>query len=463
MMAKGRRTLTLALAGALSGVLMFGSLVLPTAPHAEATTVKDLEDQRAQNRAEREQVEASLEGTDAELAQVYLDLDATRRQLAEARTELGLRQAEAAAADRELQAVRERLEHARKEKQDLSDSMARDQEEMKRASAAMGDIARAAYRGNGNMTSLSVVFNAGSLQEFADSYSAMNNALRNQGTVLGELRDGNVVNENRHARLEAVEERITELEEKAEELLAIAEEKRAQAQVLVGQIQTLESRQQSQAARLEKAIDDGKARLAQLQSSDAKIAEDIKKIQAEEERKREQQASRSQRTPSTPSRPATPAPKPIPAPKPQPPSSQPSKAALIPPISRALYVTSPYGYRVYPITGGWYMHNGVDLRSACGERQFASGAGTVTAVRPAAGNGTHGNQVFINHGTINGATYVTVYNHLSRFAVSRGQTVAQGQTIGYTGATGRVTGCHVHFEVWRNGRTIDPMSLPGFR
>lgn len=125
-------------------------------------------------------------------------------------------------------------------------------------------------------------------------------------------------------------------------------------------------------------------------------------------------------------------------------------------------MTSSYGYRVYPITGGWFMHNGVDLRSACGNSQVSAASGTVSAVKPAYGNGTHGNQVIINHGIIGGNSYVTVYNHLSRFAVSTGESVSQGEVIGYTGATGNVTGCHVHFEVWKNGSTIDPMGLPGF-
>src|SRR5699024_7774961 len=90
-----------------------------------------------------------------------------------------------------------------------------------------------------------------------------------------------------------------------------------------------------------------------------------------------------------------------------------------------------------------------------------SAGGTVVEVNPAP-NGTHGNQVMIDHGVIGGSTYVTVYNHMSRFAVSQGQQVSQGDTIGYTGATGLVTGCHVHFEVWKNGSTINPMGLPGF-
>jgi len=129
----------------------------------------------------------------------------------------------------------------------------------------------------------------------------------------------------------------------------------------------------------------------------------------------------------------------------------------VPPVPRPLHVTSPYGYRVYPITGGWFMHKGVDLRSACGNPQVAAAAGTVVKIGYAASNGTHGNQVIINHGVLGGKSTVTVYNHLSRFAVSNGQRVAQGQVIGYTGATGNVTGCHVHFELWFNGSTVNPM------
>jgi murein DD-endopeptidase MepM/ murein hydrolase activator NlpD len=121
-------------------------------------------------------------------------------------------------------------------------------------------------------------------------------------------------------------------------------------------------------------------------------------------------------------------------------------------------VTSPYGYRVYPITGGWFMHNGVDLRSSCGEAQYSSAAGTVIKIGYAASNGTHGNQVIINHGVLGGRSTVTVYNHLSRFAVRYGQRVSKGQVIGNTGATGNVTGCHVHFELWLDGATVNPMA-----
>lgn len=474
-MARRSRTLFILLAGLLSALLAVGAVVVPQPAPAEARSVKDLEDERAKNRKEREEVKASLEGTDAELSDLYLALDETRRRLSEARTELDLRNEELAAAERELQSVRDRLAVAQAQKEELTAEMKEDAEEMERASSAIGDVARSAYRGSGNVSSLAVVMNAGSLQEFADSYSVMNNALRNQGLLLGELQDGNVVNENRAARLEAVEERITELEAEAEELVAVAEEKRAAAEQLLAEVTSLEAQQESQAEKFEKMIKDGEKRLEKLKEDDSKLAADIAAIH-EAERKRKEKEERERKAAeaaaeeearkkgnssgsgsgggsSSPSNP----------PAPSGSGGGGRTGALIPPISRALHVTSPYGYRVYPITGGWFMHNGVDLRSGCGERQFASAGGKVTAVRGAYGNGTHGNQVMINHGTIDGATYTTVYNHLSSFAVSQGQKVSQGQTIGYTGATGRVTGCHVHFEVWRNGSTIDPMTLPAFR
>lgn len=471
-MSRMSRALFIALTGALVTLLAVGAVVVPTPPPAEARSVKDLEDERDRNAREREEIKAALEGTDAKLSELYLELDDTRRKLSIARTELDIANEELAAAERELQSVRDRLDVARTQKAELAAEMEADALEMERASSAIGDVARSAYRGSGNISALAVVMNAGSLQEFADSYSVMNNALRNQGLLLGDLRDGNVVNENRQARLDAVEERIADLEAEAEVLVALAEEKRATAAALVDSIADLEAKQERQAEEFEAYIDEGEKRLKKLKSDDTKLANDIAAIH-EAERKAREKAEKERLAKEERDRKAAAAARPAPS-RPstgggsaRPPASSGGgisrTGSLIPPINSALYVNSAWGYRIYPITGGWFMHNGVDLRSPCGERQIASAAGTVTAVRGAYGNGTHGNQVMINHGTLDGASYVTVYNHLSRFDVVQGQRVSQGQSIGTTGATGMVTGCHVHFEVWRNGVTIDPMTLPAFR
>lgn len=132
---------------------------------------------------------------------------------------------------------------------------------------------------------------------------------------------------------------------------------------------------------------------------------------------------------------------------------------LNPPIPGPLVVTSPFGMRVYPLGNYQRMHLGVDLASACGDPQYAAADGVVASTEFDIGGG---NIVYVNHGIHNGSSYVTAHMHLSAIKVVPGQQVSQGDLIGLSGATGRVTGCHVHFEVWQNGTAINPMGLPGF-
>lgn len=127
------------------------------------------------------------------------------------------------------------------------------------------------------------------------------------------------------------------------------------------------------------------------------------------------------------------------------------------PIKGQLSLTSPYGYRIHPVTGQRRLHMGADIHAACGLPQYAAANGTVVSTRY---EGTGGNTVTINHGMIAGSSWVSVYRHMTHFASSPGQRVSKGQLIGYTGATGRVTGCHVHFELWKNGSVINPIPLP---
>jgi murein DD-endopeptidase MepM/ murein hydrolase activator NlpD len=114
-------------------------------------------------------------------------------------------------------------------------------------------------------------------------------------------------------------------------------------------------------------------------------------------------------------------------------------------------ITSEYGYRTNPVSGVYKLHAGVDIGASSGTAIYAAAAGTVVLAQD---YGSYGNCVMINHG--NG--YTTLYGHMSSIAVSDGQTVTQGQTIGYVGATGDVTGPHLHFEVRASasGGTIDP-------
>ena len=117
-------------------------------------------------------------------------------------------------------------------------------------------------------------------------------------------------------------------------------------------------------------------------------------------------------------------------------------------------LSSEYGYRVNPVSGVYKLHAGVDIRASYGTAVWASEGGTVIL---AGWNGGYGNCVMINHGD----GYTTLYGHMSSISVSVGQTVNQGQTVGYVGSTGNSTGPHLHFEVRASstGGTMDPMSF----
>jgi murein DD-endopeptidase MepM/ murein hydrolase activator NlpD len=124
------------------------------------------------------------------------------------------------------------------------------------------------------------------------------------------------------------------------------------------------------------------------------------------------------------------------------PMSAPSAAGLIWPLDGLL--TSGFGYR-------WgRMHEGIDIAVPEGTPIRAAKAGTVIM---ASYNGGYGNYTCVDHGS----GLSTCYAHQSGFAVSSGQSVGQGQVIGYSGNTGSSTGPHLHFEVRINGAAQDPM------
>ena len=117
-------------------------------------------------------------------------------------------------------------------------------------------------------------------------------------------------------------------------------------------------------------------------------------------------------------------------------------------------VTSNYGRRKHPVLGYTRMHKGVDFRAPTGTPIMAAGDGVIEM---ATRNGSYGNYIRIKH---NGS-YQTAYAHLSRFGrgIKRGQRVKQGQIIGYSGATGRVTAAHLHYEVLVGGQQANPLTL----
>jgi murein DD-endopeptidase MepM/ murein hydrolase activator NlpD len=116
------------------------------------------------------------------------------------------------------------------------------------------------------------------------------------------------------------------------------------------------------------------------------------------------------------------------------------------------HITSTFGMRRHPILGYVRMHSGVDFGAPYGSPIYAVSDGVVVF---AGHKGGYGNFVQIDHG----GGLATGYGHMSRFATSGGQHVRRGQIIGYIGSSGLSTGPHLHYELYRGGHAIDPMSV----
>ena len=112
-------------------------------------------------------------------------------------------------------------------------------------------------------------------------------------------------------------------------------------------------------------------------------------------------------------------------------------------------ISSGFGYRVHPILGYSRFHAGIDIAAPQGTPVWASKGGEVIL---AGWNGGYGNCVIIAHE----GGMATLYAHMSELAVSEGQVVSQGETIGWVGSTGASTGPHLHFETWVGGEPYDP-------
>lgn len=123
---------------------------------------------------------------------------------------------------------------------------------------------------------------------------------------------------------------------------------------------------------------------------------------------------------------------------------------LATPLRTEYRMSSPFGYRIHPITGVQTLHAGLDLVAPRGTPIFATGTGRVLRAGVAGG---YGNLVEIQHAE----GLVTRYGHMDTIAVTEGQAVTAGSVLGTLGSTGDSTGPHVHYEVRRGGQPMDPM------
>ncbi|MBI9034956.1 MAG: M23 family metallopeptidase [Bacteroidales bacterium] len=114
-------------------------------------------------------------------------------------------------------------------------------------------------------------------------------------------------------------------------------------------------------------------------------------------------------------------------------------------------ISSFYGYRTDPIYKVRKLHEGMDFSAPTGTPVYATGDGVIKMVNKSRKG--YGNTLMIDHGY----NYQTLYGHLSKFVVKKGQKVKRGQIVAYVGNTGKSTAPHLHYEVRKNERKVNPM------
>ena len=379
---------------------------------------------KANQAAEQARLTSELAETDAAIAQATLRLNELNAQLPGVRAEYEAAKESYDAAVAQQTIIADKLAAAIAEDEQLTKDIAAGAEEIADLQAAMAQMARTTYQASQESSSLAIMLGAQDSSEFVREYAYRDTVARVQSTTLTQAEELAAVNRNRESRQVAVRGYIEELKVEADALVAQTELARVAAEEKKVQVETLVAEAQELANYLEAQREVYLAQQAELEAAQAALAVQLEDLW---KKKLAEEAING--------------------------SGKLEKGFLSPP-TEVPYITSSYGYRIHPVYGYRKLHAGTDFRAYCGTPILASADGVVEWAKLLTG---FGNQVMLDHGVVSGKVVFTSYNHLTSFAVSPGQKVKRGDVVGYSGTTGTSTACHLHFEVYVNGQTVDPM------
>ncbi|WP_159809827.1 M23 family metallopeptidase [Cellulomonas citrea] len=382
------------------------------------------------NQQKQAQLQDAVEELQGSIADAGAQLVQLQGQLPAAQQAVDTATASYQSAQREADLIAARLADAEQQETQLTDTIATDTAKADQVRATIAQIGREAYRNGADVSGLAVVLAAKSPEDFVEGYAQMSAALRSQTQSLSSLQTLAAQNKAAQNRLSAVKDKITDLKAQADAKVAEAATAKKAAADAKAQLDALTAQVSAQQTSLEAQKADIEAQLAAADAASDQLKNDLAAIIAQ------QQAAGK-------------------------PASAIVSGAVFgnPTVHAPMVVTSEYGMRWQPILHIYRLHAGLDLRSYCGEEVYAGRAGTVQWAMFRSG---YGNQVMIDHGWVNGASTMSSYSHLTRAVVSAGQQVQAGQLVGYAGATGGIsTGCHLHFEVYINGSTVNPRPYLG--
>ncbi|QAY70401.1 M23 family metallopeptidase [Xylanimonas protaetiae] len=456
MRSRNRRLVRTALATVLVAVLGLGT--------ASSAGADDIDDRLAAAKAnqqtmqgKRAQLEEDLHETDAKLTQAVLDLDTVEAQLPVAQAELDRANADLEKARRDAAILAGRLQDAQDEVAQVTAQLQAGVGKVDAARADIAQMAREQARGTDGVSALGLVTGAQSTEDFLEQYAVSSSAARSQARTLTALQDAEALARNQEARLAAIRVEIAQLKKAADDNVVVkkaaeaaATAKKAEVKGLIVKQTELKATIEAQKVQTLADIEATKQDLANQESEIKGLIEKQKARDAEIARQREAARKAAEEAAAAAAK------------------SQGgggsgggggggsgSAGSFLDWPTASHVVTSSYGWRLSPTYGVWMLHAGADFRAGLGTPIRAAQSGEVDESSCSAGPGCN---IRINHGSYDGQNVRTRYLHLAvegRAAV--GQWVQQGQVIGYSGGTGRITGPHLHFEVYVNGSSTDPV------
>jgi murein DD-endopeptidase MepM/ murein hydrolase activator NlpD len=411
-------------------------LMLAAVPLASADDLRDRKKDVERNigRAQKEldQSSAALLSSVNALKQAQSRLSAARAQLSTARGQVAAAEAFDAQMQRELTLAVAKLKRARTRLADGRRRVAGQEERLRK-------VAVEHYQGGDpSLMALSMVLTSQDPAELTTQLESARSIMDKEAGSLARLEASRAILAAQEAEVEEAKAEVARQRRAAAENLErkrAAEAEAAQAEVAVRSLVQDRAKARDVAASA-KAAD--LAQLQELEQERDRVSELLRQ-RAEEARRRAEAARR--RAAEAARRQARVVP-PAPA----------TASALLDPVSG--YITSSYGMRFHPVYRRWSLHDGTDFGASCGTPIRASESGRVIARYY---NSAYGNRVIIDHGYHRGVGLGTSYNHLSAYSTYVGQRVRRGDVIGYVGNTGASTGCHLHFMVFENGMTVNPM------
>ena len=392
--------------------------------------------------ASSSEIKSKLADLRAKQAEIQKQSDELEKSIAENKDQTKTLVSQKAEIDQEMEMSRQKIENLNEQIQQLNLLIAEKQTELE-ASVAKEEALQKQYKARlrsmeetGSVSYWSILFRASSFSDLLDRVDMIREIAESDQLMLKQLSAATQAVETERADLEQQKLDLQQTEDDLAVEQAELETKRAKADTLITQMQ----------AEYASLSDEFLA----AEADEAAVREQIKKTEtdyfnalAKEQAAAAAAAAAANKTSNSNNSSASS-------------SGGASSGSFAFPLAYSTGVTCAYGPRVHPINGNKSFHCGVDLAAGMNTEIYATKSGTVTGATYGEANGYY---VTINHGD----GYSSIYAHMTNYVVSVGDSVKQGQLIGYVGTTGWSTGPHLHFEILYNGSNVNPMnyiSLP---